>query len=82
MTPKRRRGPLAKNTRRDRSRKVIPHLLEHLLHLMQFDRPLALSLILTQNMNLAASDLVALDGAFLRVKGAHIGDEGLGDLWR
>ena len=49
---------------------MIPHLLEDLLDLMQLDRPLALSLILAKDMNLPARDLVALDRAFLRVKGA------------
>ena len=61
---------------------LIPHLLEHLLDLMQLDRPLTLALILAQDMDLAARDLVALDGAFLCVKGAHVANEGLGDLGR
>jgi hypothetical protein len=64
---------------RDQLRKIIPHLLEHLLHLMQFDRPLALFLILTQDMNLAAGDLVSLERALLGMEGPHIADKGTRD---
>ena len=61
-------------------RAMILHLLEHLLHLMQLDRPFVFALKLTQNMNLAAGDLVSLERAFLCLKGVYIGDEGLGNL--
>lgn len=61
---------------------MISHLLEHLLHLVQFDRPFVLSLILAKDMNLSARYLVALDGAFLYMEGAHVADEISRDLGR
>jgi hypothetical protein len=49
---------------------------------MQFERPVVLSPILTQDVNLAASDLVSLDGVLLSMERAHVADEGLGDFGR
>jgi hypothetical protein len=49
---------------------------------MQFERPIVLALVLAQDMNLPARDLVALDGTFLSMEGAHVANEGLGDLGR
>jgi hypothetical protein len=40
------------------------HLLEHLLDLVQLDRPLVLPLELSEDLNLPARDLVALMGLF------------------
>jgi|HubBroStandDraft_2_1064218.scaffolds.fasta_scaffold2912219_1 hypothetical protein len=51
---------------------LIPLLLKHLLHLVQLDRSLALSLILAKDMDLAARDLVTLDRTFLCMEGAHV----------
>jgi hypothetical protein len=44
-------------------------LIPHLLHLMQLDRPLVLPLELAQHIDLAASDLVALQRALLSIEG-------------
>src|ERR1700756_4836865 len=46
---------------------------------MQLDRPFVLALELTEDVDLATGDLVALDGAFLSMERAHVTDEGLGD---
>ena len=56
---------------------MIPHLQEHLFDLVELDRPLALSLILAQDVDLAARDLIALDGAFLSMEGAHVATKAL-----
>jgi hypothetical protein len=54
----------------------------NLSDLVQLERPIVLALILTQDMNLPARDLVALDRAFLGMEGAHVAHEGLGDVGR
>jgi hypothetical protein len=67
---------------RSHSRLLIPHLLEHFLHVVQLDRPLVFPLILAKHKNLAARDLVALDGALLREERVDIANEGARDVWR
>ena len=54
---------------------LIPQFLEHLLHLVQLERPVVLPLELSKDMNLAGCDLVSLDGAFLCMEGAHVAHE-------
>jgi len=49
---------------------------------VQLDRPLALPLELSQDVDLAARDLVALDRALLSMEGVHLADERFRDLRR
>jgi len=59
---------------------LIPHFLEHLLHLVQLDRPLVLPLELSEDVNLARRDLVALDGLLFGKEGAEIFHEAARDF--
>ena len=46
---------------------------------MQLDRPLVRRLKLSEDVDLAARDLVALERTLLSMEGAYVADEGLRD---
>jgi hypothetical protein len=61
---------------------LILQLLEHLFDVDNAKRLLSPAEIFVQYDKLPDRDLVSLDGTLLCMEGAHVCDEGLGDLGR